>query len=158
MDADTLTTCLWFDGQAEEAARFYCDLLPRSEITEVLHAPTDYPAGRTGDVLDVSFTLMGRPFLALNGGAYTQFTEAVSLMIPCRTQEEVDRYWRALSARPEAEACGWVKDRWGLSWQIVPLVLPRLLSDPDRAKAGRVMRAMMEMKKIDIAALEAAAA
>lgn len=81
MDTDTLTTCLWFDGQAEEAARFYCGLLPRSEITEVLHAPTDYPAGRTGDVLDVSFTLMGRPFLALNGGAYTQFTEAVSLMI-----------------------------------------------------------------------------
>lgn len=153
----TIAPCLWFDGQAEEAARFYASLLPDSRVDNVVRAPADYPDGRKGDVLVVEFTLMGRPFSGLNGGPAFRFSEAVSFTIPCRDQAEVDRYWRALSAVPQAEQCGWVKDRFGVSWQIVPTRLPELLADPDRAKAGRVMEAMMQMKKLDVAALERAA-
>lgn len=153
----TITPCLWFDGQAEEAARFYVSLFPDSHIDHVAKAPADYPSGKRGDVLAVDFTLMGRKFNGLNGGPHFKFNEAISFVIPCDNQAEVDRYWKALSAVPEAEQCGWVKDRYGLSWQIVPTMLYRLLDDPDRAKAGRVMEAMLKMKKLDIAALERAA-
>jgi predicted 3-demethylubiquinone-9 3-methyltransferase (glyoxalase superfamily) len=155
---EKITPCLWFDGTAEEAARFYVSLLPDSRIDEVTRAPTDYPSGKAGDVLTVLFTLGGRQFLGLNGGSYFTFNEAVSFQIHCDDQAEVDRLTNALSAVPDAEQCGWIKDRWGLSWQIVPRRLTELISSPDTAKAKRVMEAMMEMKRIDIAAIEAAAA
>ncbi len=154
----TITPCLWFDGNAEEAVRFYCSLLPDSRVDAVHAAPNDYPAGKQGDVLLVEFTLMGRPFTALNGGPYFKFNEAVSLQIPVSTQAEVDRLSDALSAVPEAEQCGWVKDRYGLSWQIVPEQLTRLISGKDAARAKRAFDAMMAMKRIDIAAIERAAA
>ena len=153
----TITPCLWFDGTAEEAAHFYASLLPDSHVDSILHAPGDYPSGKAGDVLTVEFTLMGRPFVGLNGGPHFKFNEAVSFQIPVDTQAEADRLTNALSAVPEAEQCGWVKDRFGLSWQIVPRLLTRLLSDPDPARAGRAFEAMMQMKRIDIAALERAA-
>ncbi|HLF16137.1 MAG TPA: VOC family protein [Candidatus Thermoplasmatota archaeon] len=152
-----ITPCLWFDGQAEEAARFYASLFPDSRVDKVVKAPADFPSGKKGDVLAVEFTLMGRSFSGLNGGPYFKLSEAVSFVIPCKDQAEVDRYWKALSAVPESEQCGWVKDRFGLSWQIVPTMLHRLLADPDRAKAGRVMEVMLKMKKLDVAALERAA-
>jgi predicted 3-demethylubiquinone-9 3-methyltransferase (glyoxalase superfamily) len=153
----TITPCLWFDGNAEEAASFYASLLPDSRIDAVHKAPGDYPSGKTGNVLTVDFTLMGRPFLGLNGGPHFKFNEAVSLMIPVESQGEVERLSNALSAVPEAEQCGWVKDRFGLSWQIVPVVLMQLIADRDPARAKRVFNAMMEMKRIDIAVIEAAA-
>jgi predicted 3-demethylubiquinone-9 3-methyltransferase (glyoxalase superfamily) len=153
----TITPCLWFDGNAEEAASFYASLLPDSRVDAVHKAPDDYPSGKTGNVLTVDFTLMGRPFLGLNGGPHFKFNEAVSLMIPVESQGEVERLSNALSAVPEAEQCGWVKDRFGLSWQIVPVVLMQLIADRDPARAKRVFNAMMEMKRIDIAAIEAAA-
>lgn len=154
----TITPCLWFDGNAEEAATFYASLLPDSCIDAVHPAPGDYPSGKVGNVLTVEFTLMGRPFLGLNGGPHFTFNEAVSLMIPVQTQIEVDRLSNALSAVPEAEQCGWVKDRFGLSWQIVPVILMQLIADPDQARAKRAFDAMMGMKRIDIAAIERAAA
>jgi predicted 3-demethylubiquinone-9 3-methyltransferase (glyoxalase superfamily) len=153
----TITPCLWFDGTAEEAAHFYASLLPDSHVDSILHAPGDYPSGKAGDVLTVEFTLMGQPFVGLNGGPHFKFNEAVLFQIPVDTQAEADRLTNALSAVPEAEQCGWVKDRFGLSWQIVPRLLTRLLSDPDPARAGRAFEAMMQMKRIDIAALERAA-
>lgn len=155
---DKIRNCLWFDGQAEEAARFYTSLFPDSRIDRVTRSPADYPAGKTGDVLMVDFTLAGRSYLGLNAGPGATFNEAISLSIDCADQTDVDRYWEALSAHPEREQCGWVKDRFGIFWQITPEILPRLLADPDRARARRVMEAMMTMKKIDIATLEAAAA
>jgi predicted 3-demethylubiquinone-9 3-methyltransferase (glyoxalase superfamily) len=154
---NTVTPCLWLDGNAEEAARFYAALLPDSRVDAVHRAPGDYPSGTSGDVLTVEFTLMGRPFVGLNGGPHFKFNEAVSLMIPVHTQAEVERLSDALSAVPEAEQCGWVKDRFGLSWQIVPVILLQLIADPDPARAKRVFDAMMTMKRIDIAAIEAAA-
>jgi predicted 3-demethylubiquinone-9 3-methyltransferase (glyoxalase superfamily) len=153
----TITSCLWFDGTAEEAANFYASLLPDSRVDSIHRAPGDYPSGKAGDVLTVEFTLMGQPFVGLNGGPHFKFTEAISFQIPVDTQAEVDRLTNALSAVPEAEQCGWVKDRFGLSWQIVPRQLTRLLSDPDPARAKRAFEAMMRMKRIDIAALERAA-
>jgi predicted 3-demethylubiquinone-9 3-methyltransferase (glyoxalase superfamily) len=153
----TITPCLWFDGNAEEAATFYASLLPDSRVDAVHKAPGDYPSGKTGNVLTVEFSLMGRPFLGLNGGPHFTFNEAVSLMIPVETQVEVDRLSNALSAVPEAEQCGWVKDRFGLSWQIVPVQLMQLIADPDPARAKRVFDAMMTMTRIDIAAIERAA-
>lgn len=153
---ETLTPCLWFDGQAEEAARFYAAVIPDSRVDAVHTAPGDYPSGKAGQVLTVEFTLMGRPFLGLNGGPHFKFNEAISLMIPVETQDEVDRLSDALSAIPEAEQCGWVKDRYGLSWQIVPKQLMRAIPDPDPARAKRAFAAMMEMKRIDIAAIERA--
>jgi predicted 3-demethylubiquinone-9 3-methyltransferase (glyoxalase superfamily) len=149
--------CLWFDGNAEEAADFYVSLLPDSRIEGVHRAPADYPSGKAGDVLTVEFTFAGQEFVGLNGGPYFQFNEAVSFQIFTDDQAETDRLTNALSAVPEAEQCGWVKDRFGLSWQIVPRVLIRHMADPDAAKAKRVMEAMMEMKRIDIAAIERAA-
>ncbi len=153
----TITPCLWFDGNAEEAANFYASILPESRVDAVHKAPGDYPSGKAGDVLTVEFTLMGRPFLGLNGGPYFKFNEAVSFQIPVKTQAEADRLSNALSAVPEAEQCGWVKDRYGLSWQIVPVLLTRLIADPDQARAKRAFEAMMGMKRIDINAIEAAA-
>jgi predicted 3-demethylubiquinone-9 3-methyltransferase (glyoxalase superfamily) len=152
-----LTPCLWFDGIAEEAARFYASLLPDSHVDRVVHAPADYPSGKASAVLLVEFTLMGEPFVALNGGSQFKFNEAVSFQIPVETQAEVDRLTAALSAVPEAEQCGWVKDRYGLSWQIVPRQMMRLLAEVEPGRARRVFEAMMQMKRIDIAELERAA-
>lgn len=152
-----ITPCLWFNGNAEEAANFYVSLLPNSHVDAVHRAPSDYPAGKAGNVLLVEFTLMGRPFTGLNGGSAFQFNEAISFQIPVETQAEADAFVDALSAVPEAEQCGWVKDRFGVSWQIVPRQLIKLLGDAEPARAKRAFDAMMQMKRIDIAALERAA-
>lgn len=154
---DKISTFLWFDGQAEEAAEFYTGLFPDSSVDEVTRSPSDYPAGKAGDVITVAFTLSGRSFIAMNGGPGHPFTDAISLSIECEDQAEVDRYWEALSDGGEPVMCGWIKDRFGLSWQVTPRILPQLLADPDRAKAKRAMEAMMQMVKIDVAAIEAAA-
>jgi len=151
-----ITPCLWFDSNAEEAVNFYVSLFPDSHVDHVGRAPSDYPGGHAGNVLLIEFTLAGRPFQALNGGPYFQFSEAISLSVSAGDQADVDRWYNALSAVPEAEQCGWVKDRYGLSWQIVPRVLARLLADPDPARARRAFAAMMEMKRLDIAAIERA--
>ena len=155
---DKIAPCLWFDGQAEEAAKLYVSLLPDSRLDAVHRAPADYPSGKKGDVLTVEFTLAGRKFTGLNGGPNFKFNEAVSFQIYCEDQREVDQLTEALSAVPEAEQCGWVKDRFGLSWQIVPRRLLELMADPDAGRARRAMEAMMTMKRIDIAAVERAAA
>ena len=149
--------CLWFDGQAEAAAKFYVSLLPNSRIDQVYRSPADTPSGRAGTVLTVEFTLAGTRYLALNGGPQYTFSEAVSFQIFCATQAEVDRLWAALKRGGKVLACGWLKDRWGLTWQIVPTRLKELLEDPDPRRAKRAMEAMMEMEKINIAALERAA-
>ena len=152
-----IAPCLWFDGNGEEAARFYTSLFPNSRIDKIQHAPSDYPSGKQGDVLVVEFTLAGQPYTALNGGPHFKFNEAISLQIYCDDQAECDRLTDALSAVPEAEQCGWVKDRFGLSWQIVPRMMMQMMDDADPAKAKRVFDAMMHMKRLDIAALERAA-
>ncbi|WP_324749441.1 VOC family protein [Sphingomonas sp. LY54] len=152
-----ITPCLWYDGQAEEAANFYVSLLPDSRIDKVMRSPADNPSTPEGAVLTVEFTLAGQSYLALNGGPLFHFTEAVSFMIACDDQVEVDRLWDALTADGGSPSqCGWLKDRFGLSWQIVPRRLMELMSDPDPDRARRVMQAMMEMGKIDIAAIERA--
>ncbi len=150
--------CLWFDKQGQEAAEFYVSLFPDSRIDAVIHSPGDYPSGKAGDVLLVEFTLAGNRYTALNGGPHFTFNEAMSLQIDCEDQAEVDRLTEALSAVPEAEQCGWVKDRYGVSWQIVPYAMNRYLADPDPAVRQRVFTAMMEMKRLNIAELERAAA
>lgn len=154
---DKITTFLWFDGQAEEAARFYVTLLPGSRIDPVNRAPLDYPAGKAGDVLTVEFTLAGRSFVAMNGGPAFRFNEAVSLQIACEDQAEVDRLWAMLGEGGAPNACGWVKDRFGLSWQVTPRRLTELLAGSGET-AKRTMAAMMQMGKIDIQALETAVA
>ena len=151
-----ITPCLWFDGKAEEAARFYVSLLPNSRIDHVQKNVTDSPAGKAGSVLIVKFTLAGQRFLALNGGTRFEYTPAISFQVDCADQAEVDRLWDALSKGGSVERCGWLRDRYGVSWQIVPSVLPQLLGDPDPAKAQRVMQAMLQMVKLDIAGLQAA--
>jgi 2-polyprenyl-6-hydroxyphenyl methylase/3-demethylubiquinone-9 3-methyltransferase len=152
-----ITPCLWFDGKAEEAAGFYAATFPDSRVLAVHHAPADYPSGKQGDVLTVEFTVLGMPFIGLNGGPHFTFDEAVSFMVQTETQEETDRYWSAIIDGGGApSACGWCKDRFGLSWQITPRALLEAMADPDRAAAGRAMQAMMQMTKIDIAAIEAA--
>jgi predicted 3-demethylubiquinone-9 3-methyltransferase (glyoxalase superfamily) len=151
-----ISPCLWFDGEAEEAAKFYVSLLPDSRINHVQKNVTDSPAGRAGSVLVVHFTLAGQRFLALNGGTRFEYTHAISFAVDCADQAEVDRLWDALSSGGAPERCGWVKDRYGVSWQIVPTVLPQMLGDPDLAKAQRVMQAMLQMIKLDIMALKAA--
>ena len=149
---------LWFDQQAEESANLYVSIFPNSKIT----GSTRYgPAGPgpAGSVMTISFELDGLPVTAMNGGPVFKFTEAISMSVDCADQAEVDRYWDGLLADGgQPSQCGWLKDRYGLSWQIVPSALPRLLADPDKALAQRVMRAMMKMIKLDVAALEAAAA
>ena len=145
-----ITPCLWFDGQAEEAANFYVSLFPDSAVTNVTPGPD-------GKAWVVAFRLAGVGFLALNGGPHFRFNEAVSLSIDCRSQAEVDELWEKLSAGGSPGRCGWLKDRYGLSWQVVPDVLPQLLADADPATAARVMDAMMGMTRIDVRALQAAA-
>ena len=148
-----ITPFLWFDTESQEAAEFYTSVFPNSKITKVTTRP-----GRSDEpVLTVEFELDGQRFIALNGGPQFSFTEAVSFDVKCQTQEDVDGYWETLSEGGEEGPCGWLKDRFGLSWQIVPEVLPRLLADPDREKADRVFSAMMKMGKIEIAELERAA-
>ncbi|WP_380281958.1 VOC family protein [Kitasatospora purpeofusca] len=145
-----ITPCLWYDDQAEEAARHYTSVVPNSRITGVTHY-TEAGPGTPGAVLTVAFELDGRPFVALNGGPIFPFTEAVSLQVQCDDQAEVDRLWAALLEGGGQESqCGWLKDRWGLSWQITPRILIDLVSDPDRDKAARVTRAMLSMRRIDI--------
>ncbi len=153
-----IAPCLWFDGEAEEAAGFYVSLLPDdSRVERVQRNPADGPAGKAGAALVVEFTLTGRRFLALNGGVRIPYTNAVSFHVDCADQAEVDRLWDALSAGGGApERCGWVRDRYGVPWQIVPAVLPRMLADPDPAKARRVMEAMLGMVKLDVSVLRAA--
>lgn len=154
---DKIIPCLWFDGNAEEAARYYASLLPNSRVDKVNRSPADTPSGPEGTVLVVEFTLAGRSFVGLNGGPHFEFNEAVSFQIRCDDQTECDRLTDALSAVPEAEQCGWVKDRFGLSWQIVPKRMLALMADPDPARARRAMQAMLRMKRIDIAEVERAA-
>ncbi|GGD27972.1 VOC family protein [Aureimonas glaciei] len=148
--------CLWFDGRAEEAASFYVSLLPDSQIDKIHSGTLDWPGGMKGDVLMVEFTLAGRPHMALNGGPYFQFTPAISLAVDCADQAEVDRLWDALSAGGSTMECGWLTDRYGLAWQIIPVRLTEMMRDPDPERVDRVMRAMMTMVKLDVAALEAA--
>ena len=152
-----ITPFLWFDGQAEDAARFYVSLLPDSRIERITRSPADTPSGPVGTVLTVSFTLAGTRYMALNGGPHFQFSEAVSFEIACVDQVEVDRLWLALSEGGSEGRCGWLKDRWGLSWQIIPLRLHELLSDADPARSRRAMEAMLRMGKLNIAELEQAA-
>ena len=152
-----ITPFLWFDGQAEEAARFYVSLLPDSRIDYLARSPADNPSVRAGGVLTVEFTLGGSRFVALNGGPQFPFTEAVSFQITCDDQAEVDRLWSALTEGGSEGACGWLKDRWGLSWQIVPARLHDLLSDPDPGRSRRAMEAMLQMRKLNVAELERAA-
>jgi predicted 3-demethylubiquinone-9 3-methyltransferase (glyoxalase superfamily) len=151
-----ISPCLWFDGEAEEAARFYVSLLPDSRIEQVQKNAVDSRAGKAGSVLVVEFTLAGQRFMALNGGKPFAFTHAISFKIDCADQAEVDRYWDALSAGGSVEQCGWLKDRYGVSWQIVPTALPQYLGGPDAAGRQRAMQAMMQMVKLDIAGLKKA--
>src|SRR2546427_1982473 len=152
-----ITPFLWFNYQAEEAARFYVSLFQDSRIDRVTRSPADTPSGPAGMVLTVEFTLGGTRFVGLNGGPQFRFTEAVSFQIACKDQAEVDRLWSALSDGGSEGPCGWVKDRWGLSWQVVPTRLHELLADPNADRARRAMEAMLKMKKISIAELERAA-
>jgi predicted 3-demethylubiquinone-9 3-methyltransferase (glyoxalase superfamily) len=153
---DRLTPCLWFDTEAEEAAQFYVSVFPDSRIVNVSHYGSAGPRPE-GMVMEVEFELDGRSFLALNGGPQFTFTEAISLQADCTDQDEVDRLWETLSDGGEEGPCGWLKDRYGLSWQIVPRRLYELISDPDTEKAQRAIAAMLQMRKIEIAELERAA-
>jgi predicted 3-demethylubiquinone-9 3-methyltransferase (glyoxalase superfamily) len=150
MTHQKIKACLWFDGNAEEAAEFYVSVFKDSAVTSITPGPT-------GAALVVAFRLAGVEFLALNGGPQFRFNEAVSLSVDCRSQEELDELWEKLSAGGSGGQCGWLKDRYGLSWQIVPAVLPKLLAGADRDRAKRVLDALMGMTKLDIRALEAAA-
>ncbi|MFH0298891.1 VOC family protein [Bradyrhizobium sp. 31Argb] len=152
-----ITPCLWFDGEAEEAAKLYVSLLPDSQIDTVQKDIIDGPAGKAGTVLLVEFTLAGQRFMALTGGMRMEYTHAVSFVIDCADQAEVDRLWDALLANGgKAEQCGWLKDRFGVSWQIVPNVLPKYIGGPDKAGAQRAMQALLGMVKLDIEGLRRA--
>ena len=151
------TICLWYDGTAEQAATFYAQTFPGSQVHRIHRAPADVPAGKKGDVLTVEFTVAGIPCIGLNGGPAFQHSEAFSFQIATEDQEETDRLWNAIVDNGGQEsACGWCKDRWGLSWQITPRVLTEAIADADPAVAQRAFSAMMGMRKIDIAAIEAA--
>jgi 2-polyprenyl-6-hydroxyphenyl methylase/3-demethylubiquinone-9 3-methyltransferase len=151
------TICLWFDGTAEDAARFYAATFPDSSVGAVVRAPGDFPSGKQGDVLTVQFTVLGIPCLGLNGGPAFSHSEAFSFQVATADQAETDRYWSAIVDNGgEESACGWCKDKWGLSWQITPMALTEAIADPDLAAARRAFDAMMTMRKIDIAAIEAA--
>jgi predicted 3-demethylubiquinone-9 3-methyltransferase (glyoxalase superfamily) len=152
-----ITPCLWFDTEGEDAANLYTSVIPNSRIVDVSRYGSAGPRPE-GTVMTVSFELDGQTFVALNGGPNFTFNEAISFQVSCETQEEVDAYWSKLSEGGEEGPCGWLKDRFGVSWQIVPTALPRLLGDPDQEKAQRVMQAMLKMRKIEIDALERAAA
>jgi predicted 3-demethylubiquinone-9 3-methyltransferase (glyoxalase superfamily) len=152
------TTCLWFDHQAEEAAKFYVSLFPDSKLGPVTPYPSDMPGGAAGRAMTVEFELNGQKFVGLNGGPVFRFSEACSFQIPCESQAEIDRYWDALTADGgEPGNCGWCKDRFGLSWQVVPRDLPRYLDPKDPARARRVADTFLKMGKLDLAAIEAAA-
>jgi predicted 3-demethylubiquinone-9 3-methyltransferase (glyoxalase superfamily) len=151
------TICLWYDNSALEAATFYAETFPDSAVVAVHHAPGDYPAGKQGDVLTVEFRLMGIPCLGLNGGPAFQHNEAFSFQVATDDQAETDRLWNAIIDHGgQASACGWCKDKWGVSWQITPRILTAAIASPDRAAAKRAFEAMMDMTKIDIAKIEAA--
>jgi predicted 3-demethylubiquinone-9 3-methyltransferase (glyoxalase superfamily) len=163
LKSQKITPCLWFDGKAEEAARFYAGIFKNSRIGHISRygeAGHEVHGQKPGTVLTVEFELEGQTFTALNGGPQFKFTEAISFQVSCETQQEVDHYWEKLSegGDEKAQQCGWLKDKFGVSWQIVPSVLPQLLSDPDPAKSQRAMQAMLQMKKLDIDKLKRAAA
>jgi len=151
------TICLWYNGDAEDAARFYAKTFPDSSVGAVNRAPGDFPSGKKGDALTVDFTVMGIPCIGLNGGPEFTHSEAFSFQVATADQAETDRYWNAIIGNGgQASVCGWCKDRWGLSWQITPIALIEAIADPDPAAAKRAFDAMMEMGKIDIAGIEAA--
>ncbi len=151
------TVCLWYDGAAEEAARFYAETFPDSRVTGVHRAPGDFPSGKQGDVLTVEFTVLGIPCIGLNGGPAFKQTEAFSFQVATDDQAETDRLWNAIVGNGGQEsACGWCTDKWGVSWQITPRILTEAFTGSDRAAAKRAFDAMMEMTKIDIAKIEAA--
>jgi len=153
----TIVPNLWFDKQAEQAAEYYTSIFPDSRIDRLNRAAADYPSGRKGDVITVDFRLSGQPFTGINGGPDFTFDEAISFLIECADQAEVDRYWDALiEGGGEPGPCGWLKDRFGLSWQVIPRRLQELLDGDDRAAAGRAMEAMLRMSKLEVAELEAA--
>jgi len=151
-----LNPCLWYTDKAEEAAAFYASVLPNSKVDSVTALPADSPSGPAGSVKVVEFTLMGQPFMAMSAGPLDDFNHSVSFMVQCDNQAEIDRLWAALSAGGKIEQCGWLKDRYGLSWQIAPAVLGKMMKDPDRTRAKRVAEAMMKMVKLDIAGLQKA--
>jgi len=153
----TITPCLWFDTEGEEAAALYTSVFPSSRITSVSRYGSAGPRPE-GTAMTVEFELDGQKFVALNGGPDFTFSEAISFQVSCETQEDVDHYWSKLGAGGEEGPCGWLKDRFGVSWQIIPTALPRLLGDPDREKSQRVMNAMLQMRKIEVGELERAAA
>ena len=149
--------CLWYDGTALEAARFYAETFPDSHVDGVFRAPSDYPSGKAGDVLTVNFTVLGSPCIGLNGGPVFKQSEAFSFQVATDDQAETDHYWNAIVRNGGQESdCGWCKDRWGLSWQITPRVLSEAMKNPDTEVARRAFEAMMTMRKIDVAAIEAA--
>ena len=151
------TICLWYNKDAEAAARFYAETFPKSKVTAVHKAPSDYPSGKAGDVITVEFTVLGIPCIGLNGGPAFKHSEAFSFQIATENQEETDRYWNAIVGNGgEESACGWCQDKWGLFWQITPIALTQAITDPDPAAAKRAFDAMMTMKKIDVAAVEKA--
>ena len=151
-----LNPCLWYTDKAEEAAAFYASVLPNSKVDSVTALPADSPSGPAGSVKVVEFTLMGQPFMAMSAGPLDEFNHSVSFMVQCDNQAEIDRLWAALSAGGKIEQCGWLKDRYGLCWQIAPTVLGKMMKDPDRTRAKRVAEAMMKMVKLDIAGLQKA--
>jgi predicted 3-demethylubiquinone-9 3-methyltransferase (glyoxalase superfamily) len=154
-----VSTCLWFGKDAESAARFYVSLVPGSSLDHIQRSPESWPGGKAGEVILVTFTLGGHSFQGLNGGAPASYGTAASISVSCADQAEVDRLWTALTADGGSEMmCGWLRDRWGVPWQIVPEILPPLLADPDPSVSGRVFTAMTKMIKLDVAALERAAA
>jgi predicted 3-demethylubiquinone-9 3-methyltransferase (glyoxalase superfamily) len=152
-----ITPHLWYAREAEEAARFYASVFPDSRVERVTALPAESPSGPPGSVKVVEFVLFGQPFMAISAGPLDPFNHAISFVVQCESQDELDRYWTALLAGGQAEQCGWLKDKYGLSWQIVPRRLGELMTDPDRARAARVAEAMLKMVKLDVAALEAAA-
>jgi predicted 3-demethylubiquinone-9 3-methyltransferase (glyoxalase superfamily) len=153
----TIAPCLWFDGNAEEAAKFYTSVFPDSRVDKVVRAPADNPSTRAGDVLTVEFTISGSKYIGLNGGPEFPFTEAISLYVDCKDQAETDHYWDALmQGGGSPSVCGWLKDRFGVSWQVIPRQLNELLESPDRAAAARAMEAMLKMVKIEVATLREA--
>ena len=155
--AGKMINCLWFDNDAESAAKFYAETFPDSAVRGIQKAPADFPGGKAGQVLTVEFTVLGIPFLGLNGGPNFKPNEAVSFVVETQDQAETDRYWNAIVGAGGAEsACGWCKDRWGFSWQITPRQLSEGMADPDKVVARRVFETMMTMKKIDVAKIEAA--